>query len=246
MARSRQKHERRAFTLIELLVVIAIIAILAGMLLPALGTAKEYGRRSKCLNDMRQLGFGLFMYTDDNQGYLPPRAHPNRWPQRLLPYYQDLRLLVCPSDGPNPGTGLSDSSVWPADAAPRSYIYNAWDDFYLTRYPSNRNWRVIVATNEVSPRESLIQHPSDTIAFGEKLETSDHWYFDYETYEDITQLNQTMHSSGARGRKNSGGGANYIFADGSARFLREFECVLPLNLWAATEEWRAIALPSGP
>ena len=102
MARSRQERDRGAFTLIELLVVMAIIAILAGMLLPALSNAKEYGRRSKCLNDMRQIGFGLFMYTDDNQSYLPPRAHPNRWPQRLLPYYQDLRLLVFTRERPSP------------------------------------------------------------------------------------------------------------------------------------------------
>src|SRR5213083_959951 len=82
----------RGFTLIELLVVIAIIAILAGLLLPALGRAKEEGKSIKCLNNCRQLGLAAVLYADDFKGLFPLRVDVNRWPTQLQPFYRNLNV----------------------------------------------------------------------------------------------------------------------------------------------------------
>jgi prepilin-type N-terminal cleavage/methylation domain-containing protein len=118
-------YSRRGFTLIELLVVIAIIAILAAILFPVFAQAREKARQAVCLSNIKQIGLGQMMYTQDYDEHLVTswaKGFVGDYNFNIQPYLKNLDVLICPSKK------ISTSSVAAVCTASDGY-----DDFIVPR-----------------------------------------------------------------------------------------------------------------
>jgi len=226
---------RRAFTLIELLVVIAIVAILAALLLPALSRAKESGRRTACINNLRQLDLALRVYVDEHEGFFTPRMLLRQWPSQLIDYYQELNVLRCPTENLAAGNGNRDE----ADLAPRSYLLNLFGDYFSATLSSDDYRRFFKGTYTVSMPESALSAPSELILFGEKKSGRGEFFVDLNnnTLSSVIEVTEQGRHNAVPGNPRSGG-ANHAYADGSVRYSQFGRSLCPINEWAVTEAGR--------
>lgn len=242
------KVSKRGFTLIELLVVIAIIALLAAILFPVFGRARENARRSACQSNLKQIGLGMMQYLQDNDsyypffstsgipGYIAPAELWNlpgvgftsgvatdvKWSHLIHPYVKSTQIYVCPSRSEARSMGRN-----------VSYGMNYHYLSYTRTTPTPSVFYVA--------KDSSIEFPSEMIAIADSQGTGEGPYLkDGETNNDNRELNHgysidpasatsaalpSSHTSSSNGlfskistRHFDGG--NVAFADGHVKWLK--------------------------
>lgn len=200
------------FTLIELLTVIAILGILAAILIPVIGQVRASARQAQCASNMRQIGLGLRLFADDNQGNLPGTSHrqvKDSWIFALDPYLGNVHeIRICPAD--------PRAEMMRQVAYATSYVMND-----LIFSPAENEFDQIIG-HDYRHLDSLPSPSLTMLAFIEAdhrgiSASDDHthagqWANNWSAV--VNDIAPDRHRSGGRAATQTDGSANYLYADG--------------------------------
>ncbi len=231
---------KKGFTLIELLVVIAIIAILAAILFPVFGRARENARRSSCSSNLRQIGLGVLQYLQDYDETYPlstiyTTTNIAAWPQEIFPYVKSTQVFSCPSDKGSLGTmqGIPNNSGG-------EYVANFHTSYVAadgSQSGGANKWGLFVAPSAVTPAVTLASliTPSTLVAItdgGSAGMTASPWIDDATLRERAFLLAQPGYFTASAASTASGRTSwaappnrhletdNVLFADGHVKAMR--------------------------
>jgi prepilin-type N-terminal cleavage/methylation domain-containing protein len=242
MKRSSIVHRNTGFTLIELLVVIAIIALLMGILMPALQRVKEMSKKLKCATNLRSLYMAMFMYSEDFNGKVSlkdsivDRFTYREWYARFHPYLKSPLIYECPSMNKNesfikwPREEESDVDIWDR---PINITYTGQEHVFGSRdYNATGSETTI---HQYTMTELGTLHARDhwvSILFADGLYEVNGWgsWSPARLMEDL--VNTTPVITGDRARYRHSGYCNFLCSDGTVGSLDdEYVLDLPNRGW---------------
>jgi prepilin-type N-terminal cleavage/methylation domain-containing protein/prepilin-type processing-associated H-X9-DG protein len=223
-----------AFTLIELLVVIAIIAILAAMLLPVLSVAKQRAWTANCNSNLHQIGLGMRLFADDNNGYCPesgatipwntadPGATTNSWMQQIIGYVQNTNVYHCPGNVQLPVASQSPFNYFNGVRA--AYIASDPD-------PANRHFAAVKTTQ--------VHFPSAQVLSGDTIDNDQYFTADDSDKDDYSQncVGGPANGTPAVQWQAHSKGQNVLFTDGHAQWYRGYDTNEMTFRYEAMQGW---------
>ncbi len=190
------------FTLVELLITISIVSMLAALVMVNWPHLRLMTQRSTALNNMRAIGAAFHLYATEHDGVLPQRTTgaTDKWPRILADYLDDIKVYAAVGDG---NVNRFDREQLLSNARNNtSYIMNGYNDVGAYKDAG------------VQVRITQISRPSQVILLGTPKAGSTHFYMDMlegKRGNHIDVLDLGLYDKGS----------NYLFADGSARFIKK-------------------------